>query len=77
MKPFITNRKRTAFYVLESGIMESLKTRPLPVLEDLATSVFELKQKGRMLTVDIRKDPSIFRTNVNIIELDLGEVFSG
>ncbi|ASJ00086.1 DUF257 family protein [Thermococcus gorgonarius] len=76
MKPIVTNRKRTAFYILESAIMENLRTRPLPALEDLATSVFELKQKGRMLIVSIIKDPSALRTNVNAIKVDLREVFS-
>ncbi|ASJ06543.1 DUF257 family protein [Thermococcus pacificus] len=76
MKPIVTNRKRTAFYILESAIMENLRMKPLPVLEDLATSVFELKQEGRMLTVDIRKDPSMFRTKIDTIKLDLREVFS-
>ena len=75
MKPFVANRRRMALYMLESGIMENLKTRPLPVPEDLATSVFELKQEGSQVTVDIRKDPSMFRTKVDSIELDLREVF--
>ncbi|WP_010479106.1 DUF257 family protein [Thermococcus zilligii] len=77
MKSFITNRKRTAFYILESTIMENLRTGPLPVLEDLATSVLELKQEGRTLEVNIRKDPSMVKTNVSIIKLDLREVFPG
>ncbi|NJF25295.1 DUF257 family protein [Thermococcus sp. Bubb.Bath] len=74
LRQFITDKKRRAFYFIESPIMNKLKSSPRPILEDLATSVVSLSEEKEMLRVRIRKDPMILRLNIGELVVPLSDI---
>jgi hypothetical protein len=66
------NPNRTAVYLIDSDVMERVSKAFIPRLEDLATSVLEVKEENKVLKIHIKKDPAtlLFGEEKAFVELE-------
>ncbi|AFK22524.1 DUF257 family protein [Pyrococcus sp. ST04] len=77
IKEFITNENRIAFYFFEYPLVDNLMSKPLPILEDLVTSVLRLEQDKDTLIVNIIKDIWAMKAKTRKIMIPIRDVFRG
>ncbi|RLF91848.1 hypothetical protein DRN82_01535 [Thermococci archaeon] len=77
IKTYITNKNRLAFYFFELDLMESLSTSPMPLIEELATSVIRITQDRDTIVFTMIKDSWALKAKMKEVRISIRDILGG